>query len=46
MDIETPSKEVLLKDLRAIAVEGRSKLEAKGITESDIQSIVHKNRRK
>jgi len=44
--IETPSKEALLKDLRAIAVEGRAKLEAKSIKESDIPVIVHKTRRK
>ena len=43
--IGTPSKDVLIRELGAIAKEGRKKLEAKGIKESDIPKIVQNGRR-
>ncbi len=43
--VETPSKEELIKDLETIAKEGRKRLEARGVKESDIPEIVQKARR-
>ena len=44
--VATPSKEDLIKELKAIAVEGKKKLVSKGIKEEDISSMVHKARQK
>ncbi|MFH0752337.1 MAG: AbrB/MazE/SpoVT family DNA-binding domain-containing protein [archaeon] len=44
--IETPSKEELIKELSLIAKEGKTRLQKKGIKESDIPAIVEKSRRK
>ena len=41
-----PSKGNLIKELEAVAKEGRKRLEAKGIKESDIVEIIHKRRDK
>ncbi len=35
--VETPSKQALLKDLEAIAREGRRRLEKKGLNEGDLR---------
>ena len=42
--IEKPSKKAIMKDLEAIAKEGRKRLEQKGIKESDIPGIVERSR--
>ena len=42
--IETPSKEVLINELEAIARDGRKRLEKKGIKEADILKIVQRSR--
>ena len=39
--VATPSKEDLIKELKAIAVEGKKRLVSKGVKEEDIQKIVH-----
>ena len=44
--VATPSKEELIRELKEIAKEGRKKLEAKGIKEADIPSIVEKARKR
>ncbi len=44
--IETPSRKMLMRELREIAKEGRKRLEKKGIKESDIQRIIEKRRMK
>ena len=44
--VATPSKEELICELKEIAKEGRRRLEAKGIKESEISSIVEKSRRR
>ncbi len=44
--INTPSKEELIKELKKIAIEGRKRLESKGIKEKEIPEIVEKSRRK
>ena len=44
--IQTPSKDVLIKDLMNIALEGKRRLQAKGLKESDIHLAVEKQRRK
>ena len=44
--IEMPSKHVLIKELAAIAKEGKKRLEQKRIKESDIPEIVQKSRGK
>ncbi len=44
--MEMPSKGNLIKELEAVAKEGRKRLEAKGIKESDIVEIIHKRRDK
>ena len=44
--IETPSKNILIKELELIAKEGRKRLERKGIKETDIYGIVQRSRRK
>lgn len=44
--IVTPSKEDLIKDLAAIAKEGKKRLQKKGLKESDIPKIVDKARAK
>ena len=43
--IEKPSKKILIKELEAIAREGRKHLEGRGVKESDIPEIVQKSRR-
>lgn len=40
-----PSKEALIKDLEKIAQEGRTRLESKGLKESDILNMVQRARR-
>lgn len=42
--IEKPSKESLLKELKTMAIEGKKRLEKKGLKESDIPAIVQKSR--
>lgn len=42
----TPSKENLISELQKIAKEGKKRLEAKGIKESDIPNIVEKARKR
>ena len=42
----TPSKEELIKELGLIAKQGKTRLQKKGIKESDIASIVEKSRRR
>lgn len=42
--MEKPSKEVLLRQIEKMAVEGRKRLESIGIKESDIPKIVHRHR--
>jgi len=42
--IITPSKEELIKELGAIAREGRKRLQSRGIKEADISKIVKKAR--
>lgn len=42
--IGTPSKHILIKELEAIAKEGKKRLGQKGIKESDIPAIVQKAR--
>ena len=44
--VATPSKEELIKELKTIAVEGKKRLERKGIKKEDISNIVHKSRQK
>ena len=44
--VATPSKEELINELKEIAKEGRKRLEAKGIKEADILSIVEKARKR
>ncbi len=44
--VAIPSKEELIYELKAIAKEGKKRLEAKGIKEEDIVNIVHKARKK
>jgi len=44
--IITPSKEELICELKEIAKEGRKRLEAKGIKEADIPSLVKKARKR
>jgi AbrB family looped-hinge helix DNA binding protein len=44
--VATPSKEELIHELKEIAKEGRKRLEAKGIKESDISGIVEKSRKR
>ena len=44
--IETPSKEDLINELEVIAKQGKKRLQAKGIKESDIPGIVERSRRK
>jgi len=43
--ISTPSKDELIKQLRTLAKEGKSRLQGKGIREEDIHKIVEKRRR-
>ncbi len=44
--IKTPSKEDLIKELEVIARQGKRRLQAKGIRESDIPEIVEKSQRR
>ncbi len=44
--IKTPSKEDLIKELGAIARQGKKRLQAKGIRESDIPEIIEKSQRR
>ena len=44
--VATPSKEELICELKEIAKEGKKRLEAKGLKESDISGIVEKSRRR
>lgn len=44
--VATPSKEELICELKEIAKEGRKRLEARSIKESDISSIVEKSRKR
>ncbi len=44
--VEIPSKEDLICELKEIAKEGKKRLEAKGIKETDISDIVEKSRKK
>jgi len=44
--VATPSKEELICELKEIAKEGKKRLEAKGIKESDIFGIVEKSRKR
>ena len=44
--IAMPSKEDLICELKEIAKEGKKRLEAKGIKEADIPSIVEKSRKR
>ena len=44
--VETPSKEELICELQNIAKEGKKRLEAKGIKEADISSIIEKSRKR
>ncbi len=44
--VATPSKEDLISELQNIAKEGKKRLEAKGIKEADIASIVEKSRKR
>ena len=43
--LSTPSKEELIKEIEAIAAEGRKRAEKLGIKESDVPSIVHRIRK-
>ena len=43
--ISTPSKEELIKELVAIALEGRKRAEKLGIKESDVPELVQKARK-
>ena len=43
--IEMPSKEDLIRELESAAKEGRTRLQKRGIKESDIPGIVEKSRR-
>ena len=43
--VTIPSKEDLIKELQAIAKEGKKRLEAKSIKEADIPNIVEKARK-
>ena len=43
--IQTPSKDVLIKELENIAKEGRKRAEKLGIKEEDISDLVHKLRK-
>jgi len=43
--ILTPSKEDLIKEIRAIALEGRKRAEKLGIKESDVPKIVQRVRK-
>ena len=43
--IETPSKEELIKELGAIALEGRKRAEKLGIKESDVAEMVQRIRK-
>ncbi|MBU3913248.1 MAG: hypothetical protein KKE50_04090 [Nanoarchaeota archaeon] len=44
--VAMPSKEELICELKEIAKEGRKRLEAKGVKESDIPSIAEKSRKR
>ena len=44
--VATPSKEDLISELQNIAKEGKKRLEAKGVKEADISSIVEKSRKR
>lgn len=44
--IKTPSKEDLIKELGVIARQGKRRLQAKGIRESDIPEIIEKSQRR
>jgi len=44
--VAMPSKEDLICELKEIAKEGKKRLEAKGIKESDIPNIVEKSRKR
>lgn len=44
--IQTPTKEALLKDLKTMAIEGKRRLQQRGLTERDIHKIVEKSRGK
>ncbi len=44
--MQKPSKEELIKDLEKMAIEGRKRLEAKGLTEKDVIRIALKSRRR
>ena len=44
--IKTPSKEDLIQELGVIARQGKRRLQAKGIRESDIPEIIKKSRRR
>ena len=43
--ISTPSKEDLMREIGAIALEGRKRAEKLGIKESDVPKLVHKARK-
>ena len=43
--IQTPSKDVLIKELENIAKEGRKRADKLGIKEEDISDLVHKLRK-
>ena len=43
--IRTPSKEDLIKEMGAIALEGRKRAEKLGIKESDVPELVQKTRK-
>ena len=43
--ISTPSKEDLIKEIEAIALEGRKRAERLGIRESDVPELVQKARK-
>ena len=44
--IAIPSKEELIYELKEIAKEGKRRLEAKGIKESDLSKIIEKSRKR
>lgn len=44
--VTTPSKEDLIREFQIIAKEGKKRLEAKGIKETDIPNIVEKARKR
>ena len=43
--IEMPSKEDFIKEIEAIAIEGRKRAEKLGIKESDVPELVHRIRK-